>query len=61
MKIESLKQLRATLIKTSEEISGDWNLLGVDHDHYISESLADLTIKLEENLNLINQAIGEMC
>lgn len=61
MKIESLKQLRATLIKSSEEIKGDWELLGVEYDHYLSESLADLTIKLEENLNLINQAIGEVC
>ena len=60
MTIETLKTLRTTLLHAQNEISGDWAALGIDADHYLSESLAALTIELEKNIDLINQAIGEL-
>jgi hypothetical protein len=57
--IIALKELRTTLTLAQERISSDWRCLGIDSDHYLSESLAALTIELEENIDLVNQAIGE--
>lgn len=60
MKIENLKKLRATLIHSNEEIGTDWESLNINHDHYLAECLASLTISLEEMIDLVNQEIGSM-
>lgn len=60
MKLEDLKALRTGLMTSEETIKLDWENLGIDYDHYLAESLADLTIKLEEVTNLVNQCIGEL-
>lgn len=59
-KLENLKTLRASLVCSKLQIDADWSALGIEYDHYLAESLADLTQRLEEVTNLVNQEIGAM-
>lgn len=60
MEIIQLKSLRNALTHAKEEINSDWGKLNIAYDHWLSESLADLTTRIDENLDLVNQAIGEL-
>ena len=60
MTIEQLKRLRIALIVADQEINCEWKGLGIEHDHYLSEVLADLIIKLESTIDNVNQVIGEL-
>lgn len=57
--IDDLKGLRIELDGARTKIDFAWGLVPISADHYLSESLADLIIKLDETKDLVNQMIGE--
>ena len=58
--IQNLKTLRAALLHAKEEINGDWEKLDISYSHWFAESLAALVIEIDENINNVNQMIGEL-
>lgn len=58
--IEKLKQLRMTLLASHDAINEDWGDLDIDSESYLSEHLAALTIEIKENIDMVNQMIGEL-
>lgn len=60
IKIESLKYLRKTLTESMAKIQQSWDSALMGNEHYLSEDLADLVLKLEETIESTNQFIGEL-
>lgn len=60
MNTTQLKILRNGLLHAKEEINGDWEKLGIDYQHWLAESLAALVIEIDENIDNVNQIIGEL-
>lgn len=61
MTIAQLKRLRASLIRSKQEIETDWGGLGLDiEESFLTDHLVDLNSKLEEMIDVVNQSIGEL-